>query len=53
MDVKTTHWDSAEYLKTAEDIQLYLEACIEEAGDDPAFLIHALNMIARVHNRAS
>lgn len=43
-------WDSAEYLKTDEDIQLYLEACIEEAGDDPAFIIHALGVIARAKN---
>jgi probable addiction module antidote protein len=29
-------WDSAEHLRTAEDMALYLEACIEEAGDDVA-----------------
>ena len=37
MTIPTTRWDSAEHLKTEEDIQLYLEACLEEAGDDPAF----------------
>ncbi len=36
MALTTTPWDSAEYLKTEEDIRLYLEACLEEAGDDPA-----------------
>ena len=46
----TTRWDSAEYLKTDEDIQLYLEACLEEAGDDPAFIVHALGVIARARN---
>ena len=46
----TTRWDSAEYLKTEEDIQLYLEACIEEAGDDPTFIVHALGVIARAKN---
>lgn len=50
MAMKTTRWDSAEYLKTDEDIQLYLEACIEEAGDDPAFIVHALGVIARAKN---
>ncbi len=50
MTVKTTRWDSAEHLKTDEDIQLYLEACLEEAGDDPAFIIHALGVIARAKN---
>lgn len=50
MTMKTIRWDSAEHLKTDEDIQLYLEACIEEAGDDPAFIVHALGVIARARN---
>ncbi len=50
MAIKTTRWDSAEYLKTEEDIQLYLEACLEEGGEDPAFLVHALGVIARAKN---
>ncbi len=40
-------WDSAEYLKTDEDIASYLEACFEEAGDDAAFIAKALGNIAR------
>lgn len=47
MTISTTRWDSAEYLKTEEDVQLYLETCLEEAGDDPAFMDHALDVIAR------
>ena len=47
MPITTTRWDSAEHLKTEEDIQLYLEACLEEAGDDPAFIVHALGVVAR------
>ena len=50
MSIKTTRWDSAEHLKTDEDIQLYLEACLEEAGDDSAFIVHALGVIARAKN---
>ena len=50
MTIKTTRWDSAKYLETDEDIQLYLDACIEEAGDDPAFIVHALGVIARAKN---
>ena len=50
MSITTTRWDSAEYLKTEEDMQLYLEACIAESGDDPAFIIHALGVIARAKN---
>ena len=50
MAIPTTRWDSAEYLKTEEDIQLYFEACLDEAGDDPAFILHALGVIARARN---
>ena len=50
MSINTTKWDSAEYLKTEEDMKLYLEACIEEAGDDPSFIVHALGVVARAKN---
>ena len=40
-------WDSAEHLKTPEDLAMYLEACFEEAGDDAAFIAKALGNIAR------
>ena len=40
-------WDSAEHLKTDEDMALYLEACLQEAGDDAAFIAKALGTIAR------
>ena len=45
MALKTTRWDSAEYLKTDEDIAAYLDAVLEE--DDPALVTHALGIIAR------
>lgn len=47
MTLKLRKWDSAEYLKTEEDMVLYLEACLEEAGDDAAFISKALGTIAR------
>jgi len=50
MKINTTKWDSAEYLKTEDDMKLYLEACIEEAGDDPSFIVHALGVVARAKN---
>jgi len=50
MALKTTRWNSADYLKTERDIAAYLEACVEEAGDDPAFLAHALGVVARARN---
>ena len=40
-------WDSAEHLKTDEDMAAYLEACLQEAGDDAAFIAKALGNIAR------
>ena len=43
----TTSYDTAEYLKTDEDMAQYLEACFEEAGDDAAFIAKALGNIAR------
>ncbi|MDB5767230.1 MAG: Cro repressor helix-turn-helix motif protein:Helix-turn-helix motif protein [Collimonas fungivorans] len=45
--VKLRQWDSAEHLQTIADIVAYFDACLEEAGDDPAFIAHALGNIAR------
>jgi probable addiction module antidote protein len=42
-----TNYDTAEHLKTDADMAAYLDACLEEAGDDPAFIAHALGIIAR------
>ncbi|HLT05860.1 MAG TPA: addiction module antidote protein [Pseudomonas sp.] len=47
MTEQFSRWDSAEYLKTEEDIANYLDACLAEAGDDPAFIAKALGTIAR------
>ena len=44
---KLRKWDSAEHLKTDEDMAAYLEACLQEAGDDAAFIAKALGNIAR------
>jgi len=40
-------FDAADYLKTEEDMALYLEACIDEADGDTAFIAKALGTIAR------
>ena len=45
--IKLRKWDSAEHLNSDEDAALYLDACLEEAGDDPAFIAKALGNIAR------
>jgi probable addiction module antidote protein len=49
MALKLTKWDSAEYLQTKEDIALYFDACLEEAGDDVGFIAKALGNIARAY----
>jgi len=44
---KTTLYDVAEYLRTPEEMAAYLEACLEEANGDAAFIAKALGDIAR------
>jgi len=46
---KFTPYDTADYLKSREDMAAYLEACLEEGGDDPAFIADAIGTIARAH----
>ena len=45
--IKLRKWDSAEHLKTDYDMAQYFEACLQEAGDDAAFVAKALGNIAR------
>ena len=47
-----TPYDSADYLTGIEDVAAYLEAAIEEAGDDPTFIAQALGTIARSSNNS-
>lgn len=44
---KTTKYDVAEHLRTPEEMAAYLEACIEAAPDDAAFIAKALGDITR------
>ena len=43
----TSRYDVAEHLRTPEEMAAYLEACMEEAGGDAAFIAKALGDIAR------
>ena len=45
-----TKWDPAEYLRTKEDVRLYLEACADEDPGDGSVIRAALNNIARAQN---
>jgi probable addiction module antidote protein len=46
---KFSRYDTADYLKNEADMVAYLEACMDEAGDDPAFIAVALGNIARAY----
>ena len=48
--VRTRRWDTAEHLKTEEDVAAYLEAVFEDG--DPALMAHALGVIARARGMA-
>jgi probable addiction module antidote protein len=48
--LKTIPWDSAEHLKTDQDIADYLEAVFEDG--DPDLISHALGVIARAKGMA-
>ena len=50
MTLKTTPWDSADYLKTEAGRTAYLEACMEEAPGDSAFIARALCAVAHARN---
>src|SRR6201997_702490 len=44
-----TRYDSADYLKTPEEVAEYLIAAFEEAGDDAAYMAHVIGVAARAH----
>jgi len=45
--IKTTKYDVSEHLRNPEEMAAYLEASIEEANGDAAFIAKALGDIAR------
>jgi probable addiction module antidote protein len=45
-------WDAGDHLKTKAQLAAYLNACMEEAWDDPALLTAALGDIARARGMA-
>lgn len=48
MDVKFSRYETADYLKTEEDITAYLDAVMEDG--DPALIAAALGDVARARN---
>lgn len=47
MKPQISKWEVTDYLKTEEEQAMYLNACIEEADGDAAFIAKALGDIAR------
>lgn len=45
--IKLSKWDVVNHLKSDEDMALYFDAAMEEAGDDAAFIAKVLGDIAR------
>lgn len=45
MGLKTTRFDPADYIETADDVRFYLEAAME--GNDPKHIASALGDVAR------
>lgn len=48
----TTRYDVAEHLRTPREMAAYLEACLDEADGDAAFVAKALGDIARAKGMA-
>ena len=48
----TTHYDITEHLRTPKEMAAYVEACLEEANGDAAFIAKALGDIARAKGMA-
>ncbi len=48
MEVKFSRYDTADYLKTEDDIAAYLDAVMEDG--DPALIAAALGDVARARN---
>lgn len=50
--IKTRAWDSSEHLRDEDDIRHYIEAALQEAPDDAAFMAMVLGNVARARNMA-
>lgn len=46
---KFARYDSANYLRTPEEVAEYLLAAFEEGGDDAAYMAHVIGVAARAH----
>lgn len=49
--ITTSRYDVAEHLRTPEEMEMYLDACIEVSDSDAAFIAKALADIARAQSK--
>lgn len=49
-EAKFSRYDSADYLETEDDLAMFLDAVMEEGGDDPSYITRALGAVARARN---
>jgi probable addiction module antidote protein len=49
----TKQWNVQDHLQTPEDCALYIQAALEEGGDDAAFIAKALGDVARSRGMAA
>jgi probable addiction module antidote protein len=52
MKTKTSRYDVADHLRNPKEMAAYLDACLEEADGDAAFIARALGDIARAKGMA-
>lgn len=52
-NIKARHRDPMEHPQTEEQIVAYLDACLDEAGDDATFIAKALGNLARAHGMSN
>lgn len=51
--VQLHDWDAAEHLRDEEDIAFFIEAALEEAPDDSAFIASVLGIVASTEHLRS
>jgi probable addiction module antidote protein len=52
MTLETTRWDVQDALRSPEDCAAFIEAALEEAADDPAFIALVLGEVAKARGMA-
>ncbi|MCC7287402.1 MAG: putative addiction module antidote protein [Burkholderiaceae bacterium] len=52
MSVETIRWEVQDALRSPEDCAAFVEAAIEEAADDPAFIALVLGEVAKARGMA-